>query len=413
MHALHLIFPPLLSLIIITLGNSFFNTATPVWLAEYGHTPFLISVVAASYSFGQLFVLFMERLLFRIGHIRLFATHASIMAGAIGIQAFFDSIFVWILSRFVMGVCIAAIYVVIESWLLMTSTKRDRGRILAIYMTSLYSAISAGQWIRESVDMQTKAPFLIAVIFSSLSIIPLGLTRVSSPKLSHVAQTNILSLCRRCPLGSITCLIAGMTLGTAMNYALPEFAREIEMRFPSMTISLIIFSFVCGGLLLQYPIGYLSDLFDRRSILVILCFSTSLISLILMKSLEFPAWFFLIILVFFGGLLHTIYPLGISHVSDRLNEEEFPKAISTLVIVYGFGAAIGPPITSKFVDIWRGSFIAFFFYSFFSLFLLGIFGLWNIKKFKKVPMEEQGKFISIPSTPSFISDMDPRSGKNV
>ena len=135
---LRLIAAPLISLAFLMLSNGFFLTFVSAKLHVDNYTPFQIGAIQGSYYAGFLIAaLKSEKLIQRIKHIRAFSFFASIATATTLLTVFAHHISIWIVMRFIMGVCIAALYVVIESWLLILSSKKNRGLILATYMIAL------------------------------------------------------------------------------------------------------------------------------------------------------------------------------------------------------------------------------------------------------------------------------------
>lgn len=52
---------------------------------------------------------------------------------------------VWLASRLVAGFAVAGVFVVVESWLLMADTQKQRAKRLGLYMTALYGGTAIGQ----------------------------------------------------------------------------------------------------------------------------------------------------------------------------------------------------------------------------------------------------------------------------
>ena len=82
--------------------------------------------------------LYVERLISRIGHIRSFAMMASINSVIIVAQSFYIDPYSWTFYRILTGFCTSGFFIAIESWLLLSSGIKSRGKLLSLYMLTLY-----------------------------------------------------------------------------------------------------------------------------------------------------------------------------------------------------------------------------------------------------------------------------------
>jgi len=228
---------PVLSLIFIMMGISFFNTFTSIRIITDGGALYLTGIVYSSYYIGMMLgALKLETFIHKIGHIRSFCVFAAICSIAVVFQSLFTNPYVWIIFRFITGLMCAGLFIVIESWLLLLSSPNTRGQILSFYMVALYSAQSIGQFFLNSIDLNSLLPFSITVIFASISIIPVCLMRASSPNAIETELINIFYVLKKAPLGFSGNFVSGLVLSAF--YALgPVYAEQSN--FSIFQVSLI------------------------------------------------------------------------------------------------------------------------------------------------------------------------------
>ena len=128
--------------------------------------------------------------------------------------------------------------------------------------------------------------------------------------------------------------------GTLLNFRVRGvFGAKIGLSIFQISILVFVNTFV--GAIFQFPIGKISDKFDRRTILLVL-------NLIAIGSLIFAFLFgsisFYVLLVFIG--IHSAvslpyYAVVISHMNDFLEREEIVSASSTLTLVNALGMFFG------------------------------------------------------------------------
>lgn len=392
---------PLASVTLMILGSSFYNTFLSVLLQNKGCSREKIGLIHSAFFLGMFLGAFqMEKLIKKIGHIQALAVFGSLATSSILVQSICQDFSVWLFLRFLLGLSLAALYIVIESWMLYKSTVKTRGTILSLYMLCLYSSQSASQQFLAFVDVNSYTPFVIAAIFTSLSVIPVGLS-TSRIKLPPTHQSiKFLQIIKTSPFGVTGCFVAGLVLGAIYSF-FPVFA--IAKNIPSENLMSIT---IAGGVFLQWPIGKLSDIFERRRILLITVLISIALSLTMFAYRDAPISSILIFSFIIGGLLFTLYPLSITQVCDHIDHSHITTATALLLIAYGFGSVLGP-IISSFVIGFIGI-NAIFLYFVVVLGVLGILGIYATIKRPIVPIEEQTEFQSMPNVTPVAAEMDPR-----
>jgi MFS family permease len=102
-------------------------------------------------------------------------------------------------------------------------------------------------------------------------------------------------------------------------------------------------AFYVGALLFQYPVGWLSDRFDRR---VLVALSALIAGLASLMGMIFGGNFYVLVAAAFliGGLSNPLYSLLIAYTNDFLEHEDMAAASAGLLFVNGVGAIAGPVI---------------------------------------------------------------------
>ena len=308
----NIIYSPLASLVLLVLSGSFFLTFITIKLNINEVTVIMLGLIHSAFYGGILIgALKSEEIINRVGHIRAFASFSSILTITILLQATYQTPYIWILLRFCAGFATAAAYVIIESWLLAQSTKYNKGKILSVYMICLYSAQTAGQFGLDILDINSLVPFILAAIISSVSIIPASLTYVPAPEIKPMPKLAINKYFSASPLGFMGCISSGLILSAIYSF-LPKYAVDNDF-----SVSMMLGLTIAGGFCLQWPIGKLSDTFDRTKIIIILSLVIAVICLLL-AVVHFHEILIYTMMFIFGGLCFTIYPLCIAQVCDHL-----------------------------------------------------------------------------------------------
>lgn len=396
---------PLLSLVIVMLGNGFFTTFTSLRFSIEGYPNFVVGVLGGAYYLGMMLgALYVERLISRIGHIRSFALMASINSVIIVVQSFYIDPYSWTLYRILTGFCTSGFFIAIESWLLLSSGLRSRGKLLSLYMLTLYLAQGFGQFILNASPLQSLIPFAITVILSSLSVIPVSMMRSSGPVLLESAITNVFQIIKRSPLGPIGCFVSGLMMSSFYGLA-PIFGREIHLSL--FQISQIMGFTIMGGLLLQWPIGHLSDIFNRRKVIIGVAFALMIVTFALYHSTHFHYYLLLALMVLFGGISFTLYPLAITYTCDHFSDKKVIGITCALLLVYGVGCIVGPLISPFFMSYFGPS--GLFLYMSILCALYIIICMWRVLHSKPLSEDEQSDYLPLPRATSIALYLDPKS----
>lgn len=392
---------PLLSLALLMLSNGFFLTYVSARLHVDNYTPFEIGIIQGCYYAGFLIAaLKSEQTIQRIKHIRAFSFFACIATACTLATVFANHLIIWALMRFIMGICIAALYVVIESWFLIVGDKNNRGVILAIYMTGLYLSQASSQYIINLIEINSMVPFIVAGILASLSILPVAFTFTTIPDMEPTQTKDIFKFFTIAPFGTIGAALSGVMLGSFYAFG-PTFAQKFNL-----SIAHLMSVTIAGGFLLQYPIGHLSDIFDRRRVLIFVSIMTLILPLILVLMIHSKISI-LICSFFIGGFSFTIYPLSITQVIDRASPREATTVAGVMLFAYSIGAVIGPLTTPIFIEALHSQIGLYYAISFASLLLL-LMGIVAIILKRPVLKENQESFVAIPPQTPIIGDLDPR-----
>lgn len=396
---------PIVSLIILMMGNGLITTLTTVRMRTEGQTTFMIGIITASYYLGLFLASFrVDKLIEKIGHIRAFSAFAAFSAALIMMQGLYVNPWGWIVIRFFSGICLAGLFVAIESWLLVKSTKETRGKVLSIYMIAYYAALAIGQYLLDTADPKDITLFCTAVIFSAFSIVPICVIRTTGPVMQEPSVFKINSLWKISPLAVLGSVLSGMILGAVYGLS-PVYAQEVGLSVPE--IANFMGLTILGGLFLQWPIGHFSDHFDRRKVLLITSVLTAATALIIALFDNTIPNLLLGSICLFGGLSFALYPLCISHACDQVEPKDTVAATGALLLSYGVGSIVGPNIAPIFMFNLGPKGLFFFYLVISSLITLAC--LWRISVREPVPAEEKLPYSNIPRTTPLAGELDPRS----
>lgn len=392
---------PLISLFIFVLGNGFFSTLLAYNMTLNGETEFFIGAMTGVLYAGLVLGSFrIEKFITRVGHIRAFSTFSATISVITLLHGMFYNIFFWLALRFVYGFATAGVFVVIESWLLCKSTAINRGQVLSIYMVCFYAAQAFGQFFLNLGNTQELFIYAIASMMASLSIIPLAMSYARTPQIEAPSTLKFRDLIQQASSGFIGCFSAGLIM-SGIYALMPTYLSGLS--FAKNEIANYMFVIIMGGMLLQYPVGKLSDIFERRLVLISIAIATIFICVLINMHFK-VSWLLFSSMMLFGGLTFTIYPISISHACDSLASEDIVAGTQSLLLSYSIGAMLGPFIAPFFMQA-IGPDGLFVYMAMVCLMMIPVF---VYRKFTIVRPKSEENFLSTVQTTPVIAEIDPR-----
>lgn len=331
--------PLLVGIFFIMLGNGMHFTLVGLRGDIEDFSAGSLAIVTSAYFGGFLLgARSTPKLIQRVGHIRVFAAVGSFLsAGLIALPLWVDPL-AWTVLRVMIGFCMAGIYVTAESWLNAEATNENRGTILSIYMIAQTLGMISAQGLLTFGDASTSSLFIVASILISISFGPILLSASPNPAVEMSRTMELKDLLRAAPLGTVGVFFLGTIFATQAGMG-PVFASQIG--FTAQHVSLFMAMLFIGPLLLQVPIGWISDRVDRRHVIFVTSALGAVFCLLGWSVNEDHTNLFLIAFLV-GGVTMPLYALLLAYANDAIQREDMPAASGALVLTFGFGAIIGP-----------------------------------------------------------------------
>ena len=378
---------------ILMLGDGLQGTMLSVRADLEGFSATLTGLVMSTFYLGFLLGSIMTpRITIKVGHIRVFAAYAALSSAAILVHALIVTVPVWIAMRLISGFCFAGLYIVAESWLNDRASNESRGKLLSLYMVVTYIGVGVGQLLLNLADPLDFELFILVSILISIAVVPLLLSAGLPPTFHDSVRISLPQLFRLTPLGIVSMFAVGMV--TATFFALgPVYAQRIGLSIRDT--SYFMTAAVVGTVLLQGPIGALSDRFDRRVVLTLTTLLTAAAALACIPAEQISTQALFLAIALFGGLAFPLYSVCIAYTNDHLDPNQMIAASGALVLVGGLGAIVGPLLFAVIMDRFGDHTL------FWSIALVhgltGLFALYRMTRSSPVPLDRQG-----PSTTAAV-----------
>ncbi|MDB5661390.1 MAG: transporter [Cypionkella sp.] len=331
--------PLLLGVMLLMVGNGVQGSLLGIRGALEGFSTFELSIVMSAYFLGFLGGSRMApEMIRRVGHVRVFSAMGSMISAVLVLYPLMLDWQAWAVMRVLIGFCFSGIYVTAESWLNNTASNETRGQALSAYMIVQMLGIIASQGLLAMGDPSGFGLFIIPSVLVSLAFMPILLADTPAPTFDTIKRMSFAQLFRTSPLGCAGMLLTGGVFAAMFGMA------SVYGAMSAMSIGQIavfVAAMYVGGLVLQYPVGWLSDRHDRR--LLILWMSAAGAAVMgVAAAVPLPFVLEVVVAALLGGIINPLYSLLIAHTNDYLSKEDMPGASAGLIFLNGFGAIFGP-----------------------------------------------------------------------
>ncbi|ALS60430.1 MULTISPECIES: MFS transporter [Pandoraea] len=349
------VYPALMGILlaygVLVVGNGLFATSIPFHALHYGASTFTVGVIQSCYYGGFLLGAFYNRsLIERIGQHRAFVAFTALAALFVMGFAVSETTLMLCLFRLGTGLALMGVYTTVESWLNGSVPNTMRGRVFGSYLTINYLAVGAGQFLLNVGEAGSEGQLLLVAGLFVASILPITLmqgwpTRVADERLVKQPAMSlfdgITEMARATPIAIPGCILAGF-LYSAFYAIVPIYLTRIGLSIGSLSTLMGVALF--GALLMQWPIGRLSDRMDRRTLSRRLALASAAFCapLIVIQA----HWLVFLLMFLFSAANFTQYGLIVSHVNDRTAPEQRVVVSATLLILFSVGGILGPMIAS-------------------------------------------------------------------
>lgn len=361
-----------LGLFLLMVGNGLQGTLLGLRGDQEGFSTFALSVVMSAYFVGFLFSSFYTpKLIQRVGHVRVFAALGSTISAVLILYPTLVEPWAWTIGRVVIGFCFCGVYVTAESWLNDASTNETRGKALSLYMIVQMAGIVFAQYILSQGDVSGFVLFIIPSVLVSLAFAPILLSVRPTPAFESTKPMKIRGVIEASPLAAVGMFMLGGVFAAQFGMS-AVYGSRVGLSVGE--ISFFVSAIYVAALVLQYPIGWLSDRMDRRVLIIWISMIGGAGSL---AAFLVPGNFFLIVFsgAVVGGMSNPLYALLIAYMNDYLEKDDMAAASGGLLFINGVGAIMGPLIVGWMMDVIGDN--GFWLYTALLMFAVGMYGLYR------------------------------------
>ena len=326
-------------MMLLMVGNGLQASLLGIRGPAAGFSTFEISAVMSAYFAGFLVSSRVTPgMIRRVGHVRVFAALGSAISAALILFPAIEHPLAWGALRATLGFCFCGVYITAESWLNTATTAQNRGSALSAYMLVQTGGIVAAQALLNLPDPTGFVLFIVPSVLVSISFAPILLSAGPTPAFGSAKSMSLSALYRVSPLGMVAMFMLGGIFSAQFGMA-ALYATQIGL--DAGRLSAFLAAFYVGAVVVQLPVGWLSDRMDRRRLIMGVAAAGAGASLFgFLSGGSFAA--VLSAALVMGGVANPLYPLVIAYVNDAVEYEDMAAASGGLLFVNGIGAILGP-----------------------------------------------------------------------
>ncbi|MEE9389276.1 MAG: MFS transporter [Paracoccaceae bacterium] len=388
----------LLGILLLMVGNGLQGTLLGIRGEIEGFTTFEISVVMSAYFAGFFGgSRLAPELIRRVGHVRVFAALGSLISAALILFPAVTEPWAWTILRMILGFCFSGVYVTAESWLNNAASNENRGQALSLYMIVQMTGVVSAQGLLVLGDPSGFVLFIIPSVLVSIAFAPILLSISPTPAFAAAKPMSLRKLYQVSPLGCVGLFLLGGVFSAQFGMAA---VYGIQAGFSVAEISVLVAAIYIGALVMQYPIGWLSDRMDRRLLIMITALLAGFAGIAgMLLGDNYSS--LLAVAFIIGGTSNPLYSLLLAYTNDFLELDDMAAASGGLVFINGMGAIAGPLTTGWMMGaVGPGGFWLFVGIL---MLLLAVYAAYRMTQSAATPVEETQAFVGVSAAASPVA----------
>lgn len=312
-------------------------------LEARGHDEAAIGLNATASGLGILVAgFYIPRLIGRFGTFRLLAAGVVLCVVSLILMSAFTGYWSWIVLRIILAMSVAALFSVGEAWINAIAEEETRGRTVAIYVAAMALSFAVGAGTVKVTGFEGLLPFATAAVIVVLCFVPVLPFHAKDPlaEPDPLAENNgvVMTVLRQAIVLMVVVVLFGaldaVILGLFPSYTLAQGVPATDAAMPLAAMAV-------GVVLLQFPLGYLSDRVPRMRLLTWILVSVVLLGPAL-PLVDLAHWTGLLFVGVFGGLAFAPYTLALAVLGERYKGRKLAAGSALFAIMWGLGTTAGP-----------------------------------------------------------------------
>lgn len=248
-----------------------------------------------------------------------------------------DNLGAWFVLRLLNGMTISTLFVLSEAWIVGSAGTKNRGKVVAIYASILSASFAAGPALIGVIGIEGWTPFIIGTLAIVCGVIPISMIREeTAPPPEETHASGLLSFAPKAPMliAAVGCfaIFDAATLNMLPVYGIHNGLSQSAAAFALTAL-------IAGNIVLQFPIGWLADKYQARSVLI-WCAATTALLVALLPWLLDSIWLWPL-LILLGSAGYGVYTVSLKSLGDRFDGHELVNGSAAFAVMWGLGALFG------------------------------------------------------------------------
>ncbi len=297
----------------------------------------IIGYNAAMHPLGiMLSVFVIPTVVRRFGAKRAVIAAALLTAAVIVCYPLFPIFWWWFGLRVLQGFFVSILFAISEAWIVRFAEGPWRSRLLAIYTSVLALSFGGGPAIIAFTGIEGALPFLVGAVVLLAATIPIFFVKDEAVDSEDETPLSVLSFARKAPI--LLFAVAMFAVLDAANLSfLPVYA--VKKGFDQEAAALALTAFVVGNTVLQFPIGWCADHFNKRAVMAVCAVLAGAASFLV--PFVFGSWMLWPVLTVMGATAAGIYTVALAELGERFQGHELVTGTASFSTMWGFGALAG------------------------------------------------------------------------
>lgn len=340
---------PVIALTFYAVASGYLMSLIPLMLPHYQLENSLASWLASVFYAGLLIgAMIVDPVVNRLGHKNAFIAFLMILLVSIVTLPLIANSAVWLASRFIAGIAVAGIFVVVESWLL-HGDESGRAKRLGIYMAALYGGSAIGQLGISYIGINGSVPFLTISALLLLASVVLIFGKSTQPASQQATSLSLRQMTKLNHAAIMGCIVSGLTLGAIYGLMPVELDnRGLDHSNMGALLALVIL----GGMAIQPSVPWLSKYIGRTLLMALFCLIGS--GAVMLPFFDSSLTMLAVSLFVLGMATFALYPIAINLGCDKLSANYIVSATQVMLFSYSVGSVLGPVIADWFLQNGQG-----------------------------------------------------------
>ena len=319
-------------------------------MEKWGYGSDVIGLMGSLPSLTFLFVSpILPALTRHVGSGKMLWSSLLLAAFSIGALSLSDNIYFWFFLRLMIGLSMAVLFTISETWMNKIAHEKSRGRTVAIYVSCITLGFAFGPVLINFIGAEGGRPFIISaliVLAGGLAFLPVG---KQFPDLSEKGNYSIFSFVKIAPMISAATLLVAFFDGSVLTL-MPVYGVKNGQLLE--TAVLMTSALLSGNILLQLPIGWLADRYNRGWV-ILGCGIVGVLGALLLPFVVLNHYLLWPLLVIWGGGVVGTYTIALVVMGQHFKGGNLITATAAVNMLWGLGGLFGPVMAGTAMEVYE------------------------------------------------------------